>query len=280
MSIIKQIFFSGVVAGTICMTSCDKGFESVNTSPDLVQTPNLNYTLPYIQLSMLDNTYYTNFTYLGQFMGHVSSYGAQFDGLTTQGGGNYHFDFQYGTPIKNLVDFISKTSTPDLINYQSMGRIMKAYCFSTLTDVYGDIPYFNAAKGYQEQVNEPAYDSQQEIYADLFNELAGAASKFDGAQKLPAASDIIYHGDIAKWKKFAYSLMLRFALRIYDADAQTATTWINAAIDGGLMDSNDDNAVVLYKPNSYYATFSNGHCTPFVFYPRWKLAERFVAFLS
>jgi hypothetical protein len=112
----------------------------------------------------------------------------------------------------------------------------------------------------------------------MFNELQDAAAKLDATQPLPA-NDIVYQGNITSWKRFAYSLMLRLALRIQKVDPTNSAKWANLAYTSGLMQSNADNFVVSYKPNTYYAIISNGQCTPMVYYTTWKLAEPFVAYL-
>lgn len=261
------------------LSGCDEGFEDLNKSPDLVEAPTLDYLLPTIELTLLDQAYYTHVSFIAQFVSHISSYGAQFNGYTNPGGGEYHFEFMYSNTIKNLIDLLEHSGQEEMINYHCIGRILKAYVFHSLTDTYGDIPYFGAGKGFLDKNLSPEYDPQKLIYEDLLNELKDAAEKFDGGKEMPATSDIIYHGSIEKWRKFAYSLILRLGLRMEKADPENAKKWIDVALAGGLMASNEDNCVVYYEPNTYYATISNGQATPFVFYTTWKLAEPFVGFL-
>ncbi len=260
--------------------SCDDGFEELNQSPDLVAEPSLDFTLPAIELALLERAYYTNFTFLGQLMYQVSAYGVQFEGYKYPGGGNYHFDYIYTTSLKNVVDFLDKTQDAQYVNYHNIGRILKVYIFHRLTDTYGDVPYFEAGAGYLDQNLAPAYDAQELIYKDMLNELADAGQKFDQTLPMPAESDLIYHGNIEKWSKFCYSLMLRLAMRLVKVDPDMAEEWVNKAVDGGVFESNDDNCYMLYKPNTYYATISNGQATPFVYYDTWKLAAPFVDILK
>jgi len=265
---------------SILATSCTKDFQSINTSPNSVIKPTLSLVLPDIELTLLDNAYYTNITVLGQIMDQFSSYSADFTTLAIGSNPEYHFNYQYGTPIKNLVDFVNQTQgQPALINYNSIGRILKVYAFQSVTDLYGDIPYFNAADGYITGNLQPTYDPQSKIYADMFTELQNAANNFDVTQTL-AQNDIVYNGNITNWKKFAYSLMLRLALRIEKVDPVNSAKWANVAYSSGLMQSNADNFVVYYKPNTYYATTANGQCTPFVYYSTWKLAAPLVDYLK
>jgi hypothetical protein len=68
--------------------------------------------------------------------------------------------------------------------------------------------------------------------------------KLDASKPGPTA-DILYKGDIGKWKKFGYSLMLRMAMRLTKADASTAQTYAEKAVAGGVFTSNGDNALLF-----------------------------------
>ncbi|WP_200976863.1 SusD/RagB family nutrient-binding outer membrane lipoprotein [Echinicola sp. 20G] len=96
-------------------------------------------------------------------------------------------------------------------NYQGVAITMKAFTFSYMTDVFGPIPYSEALKGTAEEaINSPKYDSMEEIYAGLLEELGTANALLD--VNGPAINgDILFDGDILKWKKFANSLRLKLA---------------------------------------------------------------------
>jgi hypothetical protein len=149
-----------------------------------------------------------------------------------------------------------------------------------LTDTYGDIPYFEAEKGYTDQILTPAYDPQQKIYEDMFKELTEATAALTLAKSTPVVSDIVYKGDISKWQKFANSLMLRLGLRIMNADPVNGKKWITQAIAGGLMTGKADNFVVPYTNQiPSVGTTSNGVPHIFVssFYlTSFRLASAFV----
>ena len=273
----RFLFFAAIIS----LTSCSKNFDKINTSPDAVTEPSLDYVLPDIELLLLDQAYYTSVTVIAQLMQQISSYGANYNTITIGSNPEYHFTYQYSTPIKYLADFISHTEKENTnTNYNAIGRILRVYALHTVTDLYGDVPYFSAGKGYLDRNFLPAYDDQKLIYADMLKELEEAAASFDKSQVIPTTADIVYGGNIIKWKKFSYSLMLRLALRINKADPENSAKWISTAIKGGLLTNNEDNFTVNYKPNTYYATISNGQPTPFIYYTTWKLAAPFVDYLK
>ncbi|HEY0770037.1 MAG TPA: SusD/RagB family nutrient-binding outer membrane lipoprotein [Sphingobacteriaceae bacterium] len=132
-------------------------------------------------------------------------------------------------------------------NQIAIARILKAYGFSVLTDRYGDMPYFEALKG----ITTPAFDSQEDIYNDIFKELDEAVNQFDNGAKVKG--DILYGGDNTAWQKFANSHRLILALRVSKVNPTLGAAQFNDALNspGGVFTSNADNAVMSYPGPPY-----------------------------
>jgi len=135
-------------------------------------------------------------------------------------------------------------------NWSAVGRIMKSYVFSVMTDAMGNLPYSQALKG--DTVLNPAYDTQQAIYNGMLADLAQANTDIDLA---PAAvgfsdGDLMYGGNMAKWKRFANSLRLRLAIHLSKADPTKAASEAAAAVAAGVFTSNADNAQLMYLATS------------------------------
>lgn len=148
----------------------------------------------------------------------------------------------YQNDVVNIVDAVERTNNvATKTNLNAMCRIMKVYTFARLTDLYGDIPYFEAGRAYYSQVTRPVYNQQKDIYDDFLKELKDASAQLD-ASKDKVANEIFYKGNIASWKKFANSLRLRLALRLVERDPERAKTEIQDAYNaaGGLMTGNQD----------------------------------------
>lgn len=77
--------------------------------------------------------------------------------------------------------------------------IYKVYLMSIITDTYGDAPYSEAARGFISGITSPRYDTQEEIYNSFFTELTEAAAALDD-KKDEITGDVIFNGDIRKWK--------------------------------------------------------------------------------
>lgn len=149
-------------------------------------------------------------------------------------------------PVKLLEDifYMAKGKEEEYHNLLQMTRIWRTIVYSRLTDLYGDVPYFEAGKGYYEQIFKPKYDPQQEIYAHMLSELEDATAKLDAGKNNFAAADIAYHGDIQKWKRLGYSMMLRLGMRMSKADPDAAANWAQKAHAGGTIASNADNLII------------------------------------
>jgi hypothetical protein len=102
-----------------------------------------------------------------------------------------------------------------------MAKILQSYAFLVLTDSYGDIPYTEAAKGYTNQVVYPKYDKQQVVYTGIIKDISDAVAALDAA-KTRENADVLFGGDVAKWKRFGNSLLLRIGLRLAKVDGLRA----------------------------------------------------------
>ncbi|MDN5213426.1 SusD/RagB family nutrient-binding outer membrane lipoprotein [Fulvivirgaceae bacterium BMA12] len=162
------------------------------------------------------------------------------------------FRWGYGDQLKNLADILQQTGPGGFaegknLNMREASRILRAWRFQRLTDFYGRIPYFEALKATAEdQIFFPQYDTQSAVYADLLRELdeASAALNASNPDEGFSAADLFFDGDITKWKRFGYSVMLRAAMRVSNVDQSLADTYVAKAIAGGVMASNDDNVWV------------------------------------
>ncbi len=157
----------------------------------------------------------------------------------------------YQNVIKNTKDVIAKTrDNAARSNLYNMARIWQAYAFMILTDSYGEIPYFEGGAGFTDQIFLPKYDTQQEIYNDIIKELTEASAALNAGGAIENA-DVLYAGDVAKWKKFANSLLLRAGMRLVKVDAGKAQSTVQAAAGaaGGLITTNADNAMMRHDAN-------------------------------
>jgi hypothetical protein len=160
----------------------------------------------------------------------------------------------YSVSLHNLDQIIQMnraTPSPVSANQIAIANILKAWIYQVLADAYGNIPYTEAL---QEENNiKPKYDDAKTIYNALLDTLQTQAALLDPNQESFTAGDVIYNGNVTAWKKLAYSLMLRLAIRMVDADQAKAKSIIEANYQNA-MSSNADNAQLQYlaaAPNKF-----------------------------
>jgi len=138
-------------------------------------------------------------------------------------------------------------------NQIAIARILKASIFWNITNQWGDIPYKDALKGNP----DVDYDTQESIYKDLLKELTEAVAQFKTGETIPVQGDIVYNGDITKWKKLANSLRLLISLTLSkqypDASGYAAAEFRAALNDpSGPISDNSDNFKLDYPGGSAF----------------------------
>jgi Starch-binding associating with outer membrane len=245
--------YSLLMLAVLFSTSCEKGLEGLNVnrvSPTVVDPV-------FIMNNAVINTSYPMRSLIFD-IGIVQQMVTPNGGVLA--GANFNQDSRdvtnlaiwavyYRNVIKSTYDVILHTKdVPARSNLYNMARIFQAYAFMILTDEYGSIPFTQAGAGYPEQVLLPAYDAQQTIYPKLIQELTDAATALNAAGTIET-SDVLYAGNITKWKKFAYSILLRAGMRLSKIDVPKATSTVQAAFAGGVITDNADNAYIRHDAN-------------------------------
>ncbi|WP_298356245.1 SusD/RagB family nutrient-binding outer membrane lipoprotein [Runella sp.] len=238
------------------MTGCDNGFDDLNINKTAATAINPVFILNNATV----NSSFTNSSIFYD-MGIVQQMITPNEGVLA--GANFNQDIRdntvqnwqkyYRSVIRHTQDVIDQTKAlPNRSNLTNMARILQANAFMILTDTYGDIPYTDASKGYTTQVFSPKYDTQQSVYAGIIKELTEATTALDASKTIETA-DILYTGNIALWKKYGNSLLLRAGMRLSKVDAAQAQQVVARAAQAGVMEINADNAIIRHD-----ASYVNG----------------------
>lgn len=262
---------------TVGLTSCDTEFEEIN------QNPNNPEEVPMGTLFNGTNRYLMEETRNGWWSARISlpwmQYSAQNvyldedryayrDANQAEGGwlDLYRAASNYRQIIKYAQDpeYLKRYNYADAENTIATARIMLAYTFDNLVTHFGDVPYWSFGSqdaDFQaldiDKFKTPVYASQEKIYKDLLKELKEAEIQLSSS-KAGIQGDLIYEGDVAKWKKFANSLRLRIANRV-KAKLPEANDHITDAIAKGIITTNAENAELKFFDDS-----ANGN-------PFWKM---------
>jgi hypothetical protein len=227
--------------------SCTDDFDQLNTSRSLIteDVADVDMMFTRVLATTIVESPEHGFGYFGIYAGY-SPAGASVPFELSENNGVWNET--YGNSGRNLSDIINictkRENAPDLVNKKAIARIMRVWAFSRCTDVYGDIPYFEACLPVDEAITTPKYDKQQDIYADFFKELKEAVAEIDDSKPKYGNADILYKGNLTKWKKFANSLRLRLALRVRYADAAMATEQMADLTEADLITARADDAFI------------------------------------
>ncbi|HEY0899692.1 MAG TPA: SusD/RagB family nutrient-binding outer membrane lipoprotein [Sphingobacteriaceae bacterium] len=264
------IFLLGI---TTVFSSCDPTeFEDTNVDPtSLKEAPAktlLTYSLqrvPYLSFSSLGRNEAAFSTLDPNFYSQYLSEGP-YPAASWYSVRNFSWAGWYTGPLYNLETIIKYNNEGSSLaslangskdNQIAVARILKAYIFWNLTDRFGDLPYSEALKG--NEGLQPKFDTQESIYADLFKELKEAQAQIK-LNEAGVTGDILLHGDMEGWKRFANTTRLFMALRLMKNDPAKAATEIQAAVADGVITSNDQNIVYEYiagDPNNWDPWYEN-----------------------
>ena len=242
--------------------SCTGDFDKLNTDPNNPTNISPQYLLPFAIEKTVDRYWGGNVRFerlnidgMMLWMQYLSRniYSNEGDnyGITPTFYNNTWKSF-YNDGLVNFQRIIEQSKTDGNLpntNYEGVALVMRSWTFMLLTDIYGPIPYTEAIKGTaKEPIYTPVYDSMDKVYTGLIKDLKEANEKLKvGGPSI--SGDILYNGDILKWKKFANSLRIRLANR-QAAKKSVESKAVFAEILGNpntypIFTSNADNAVLL-----------------------------------
>jgi hypothetical protein len=239
---------------SLVLSSCefDKGFEELNVNPAKASQIDVANKFASVILQTSGGRYENwraSLIYQSVMIQHFSSTAGYWSGdryFRNDGYATSLWDRYYPSAVKEIEDIKAQlTSEGNSGSEMGMTRILRVFIYSRLTDLHGDIPYSEAGQGYTNGILKPKYDAQQDIYMDMLKELEAAVAQL-GSSTTMGAGDIMFQGNMAKWKAWGNSMMLRLAMRLTKADSATAKAWAEKAVAAGTMTSNDHIAMVQH----------------------------------
>lgn len=251
MKIRSLISYGIVVIVSTLITSCSEitsDLSHLNKNPDALEELNSGFMFTNAQLGGAYNNYGSGHGLFGQSLQYFASQrevAGTGDKYINEGGARDHWSIYTG-PLREIQAIIREVSeASEDVNKLSAARIWKVYLFHVITDFHGDIPYSEALK-IGEDINQPKYDTQEDIYIDMLNELEEAANAFDPNLPTFGNADLFYGGNTVQWQQFAYSLMLRLGMRLTEVREDLAEEYVKKAIAGGVITQDSDIASVAY----------------------------------
>jgi hypothetical protein len=253
---IKILKISILSAAIIFMGSCSNNDFDINSpNPNQPSSVPPSYVLSAALASSASRVLGGDATFADFWMGYWAPYGEQSPTVLsynlTSDTYSSNWDNTYIT-LENY-KFIEDQSTSAGMDYfRAIAKIMKDFHFQRLVDMYNNIPYSDALIATN---NFPKYDSAVTIYRDLVVQLDSAVNIIKRADALtaesPGSNDVIFHGDMEQWIKFANTLKLKILMR------QTQSPGGPAYIQSNLAGMSTDNFMGIGEDVGVNPGYSN-----------------------
>ena len=222
MKTLKYITISVLMLAVLLTTGCEEDFLDINTDPNAPADATSDFLLPSAQAQ------YT-FAFAGVISRITSTLTKQivntryhrWDIGRTDIGNSWRFDL-FGGALKDLETIIEKETAAENWEYVAVAKLQKAYVYSVMTDLWGDLPFSEFG-----QEMFPAYQDDAEVYGlvlDLIDEAIVDFGREGGNEITPEGDDFIYGGSVENWIKMGNSLKLKMynqTRRVNEAESRT-----------------------------------------------------------
>ena len=255
----KKVAYLFLLFILITVASCKK-YLDVNVSPNNSPTVPPSTILPTTTVGLgfaNSNDLNRATSALVQHIAGVANQTAAYDVYNLDGSFDNQWNGEiYGNTLNNLqilIDQYASTSPA----YSGIAKLEMAYVYSMATDIWGDVPYSQAAMG--TKFLFPRFDKQEDIYQG--NAALGITSLFDLVKSgladiaktsnilSPSTDDIVYKGNLSKWTRMGNTLLLKFAIQVSNKNPALATSTIASVITGNnYINSNDLDFEVPFGP--------------------------------
>ncbi|MDX1406672.1 MAG: SusD/RagB family nutrient-binding outer membrane lipoprotein, partial [Saprospiraceae bacterium] len=206
MKYFKYLFLVAVVA---LASSCEDYFsERDNADPDNPINVSPAVILPQVQLR-LAYTWGGDFTrYIGIYTQHIDGISRQFAVIGEYGISGSDVDAMwanvYTGSLNSNRELLNSAREAGNYHYAAIALALESYTMMLSTDVWGDMPYSDAFKFAENGgVYQPTFDTQQQIYDQIFANLDEARDLLSGPV---VAGHALRLGDDASGKRLGTSI--------------------------------------------------------------------------
>lgn len=234
----------------IALYGCEKDWLDINTDPNNPSEAQLSLLLPTVEVMTAEavgmstgglSNVTSTFVHQLEQRGNLNDYNLTGDEF---GVSNPWNDLYLG-PLTDIRELIDQGSAQESWHYVGVGQILKAYIFSVLVDLWGDVPYQQANQGIGNL--GPAYQNGEVVYDSIFVLLDEGITNLEreNSTTSPGGEDVIYGGDLSLWIKFANTLKLKLYNQIRLVENVSGP--VNALLtEGNLLSEIDDDFELDY----------------------------------
>ncbi len=267
----KKLFII-LISGGLVLGSCNKFKDEINRNTNSPSQASAAQLLANAMLSLPGLSSSPQGEFLAQYLAET-----QYVNASQYPEGTTSFYGWYQGPLMNIEAVLTAQdlTQPPTTHQTAVAKILKAYYFWNITDRWGDVPFSEALKGASNFT--PKYDTQESIYNQLFL-LLDEANGMITSGTIPG--DVMFGGDMAKWKRFGNTIHMLMALRLSERNTgDKAKNEFVKAMNAGIMTSNSDNFVFKHladanNQNYWYGQIVNQNRE------WWALTETLVDYMK
>lgn len=258
----KQLKIGYLFLAITVFSACSK-FDDFQVSPNNPTIADPSLLLPFIEQIAFSNittdaALASRYLVYTQGASNAQYYGWQRNGMS------------YGN-ITQVIKMEQEAARVGKLNYRYIGKFFRAYFVVNMMQTFGDIPYSQMMQSIlnnnfsDSAAIRPVYDKQQDVYRGVLDDLKIASDSLSDAE-VEIGGDLVYDGDIEKWRKLINSFTLRVLISLSkkeaDASLNISQRFNDIVSNPGkypLMASNEDNGGLPYYDitDNQYPFFNN-----------------------
>lgn len=259
-----------IALSVIILSSCTKSKFDINTDPNNPSTLPVNILLTNVESSLGSANELTSgiSSFLEVYMHRIIVRESPNGYLSTPSEIGGVWDTYYQTTLTNANIIIDKATADANFKYVGIAKAIKAYAFSQLVDIFGDVPYTDANQ-LPLNIKNPKFDKGSDIYPKLLTLLDAAIADLNNpttGNLKPGADDVIYNGDATKWIKFANTLKLKlYTQQSKTKNVSAETTALLAS--GNLISKSEESFNLPHSAtnkNAAYSEYGAGQRTQYI----------------
>lgn len=240
--------FAALVVLSATGIGCKK-FLDVNKNPNSPTPSSVQLSMV---LSAVERNISNNFalgTGLGNTMAVYTHQQTGRVGADRYGAGASGWEGLYSA-ISNLNVIIKRGTEEKNFQYVGIAKILKAYTFSMMVDIWGDIPYSEFDR-FEEGITQPKFDKGADIYPKLLTLLDEAIVDINNPipnSATPGSDDYIYKGNKTNWVKAANTIKLKLYTQVRLVQDVKAQVTALLAAPNSLINSQAESFSLPYGP--------------------------------
>ncbi|RXF69817.1 SusD/RagB family nutrient-binding outer membrane lipoprotein [Arcticibacter tournemirensis] len=251
-----NVLWTIILAIGILSPSCTKDFAEINTDPNGTAAATPESLLAPALLNVVNGNLTRALRISNEFMQvHVTTTDSrEFHRYIIRPSESDYMWRNWYLQLTNFRDMYTNAQRTQQTSYKTfmgISLILDTWVSSMITDIYGNVPYFQSNKGREANLL-PKFDNQKDIYLDMFRKLEEAnvllAENVDAPEDIKVL-DPLFKGMALSWRKFGNSLYLRLLMRASGKAESGAVAKIKEIVDTKksdypIMTSNLESAIL------------------------------------